>query len=185
MAHPAVHIAAEAARAVPLRRGQAGVLREFWADAPAIAWLRHMAGLADPADDPAAAVFSWHADADGAQLVLDTPVLGVWVRGVDTTALAEGLEALGDLLSRVTPAAMAEAETSGVDFQVVLPQHLKRAVIAEIGKWPPGVSFSPADATAEAQPKALDADTFRQAQATLDVQDHRAVIPVRARHSTT
>lgn len=173
----ALHIAAEEARRLPLRAGHAGTLREVWADAAAVAWLRHMAGLSE------SAAFTWHAEADGARLALDAPVLGVKIRGVDAVALAEGLEALGDLLSAVTPDAMAEAETTGSAFEALLPAHLKRAVMAEVGHWPPGVSFAPAEGPAEARPKGLGADALRQAQATLEVQDHRAVIPVRVRPS--
>ncbi|WP_404384752.1 hypothetical protein [Caenispirillum salinarum] len=179
----ALHVAAEDARRLPLRRGRHGTLREVWADAAAVAWLRHMAGLPDPADDPGGAALAWHAEADGGRLALDAPVLGVHVRGVDPVALAEGLEALGDLASTVTPEAMAEAEATGGAFEALLPAHLRRAVMAAVGCWPPGVSFAPAEAAAEARPRPLDVDSHRQAQATLEVQDHRPVIPVRSRGS--
>ncbi|EKV28241.1 hypothetical protein C882_1242 [Caenispirillum salinarum AK4] len=177
----ALPIAAEDARRLSLRCGLRGTLREFWADAAAVGWLRHMAGLPDPADDPGGAAFAWHAEAGGGRLALDAPMLGVQVRGVDPVALAEGLEALGHLASAVTPEAMAEAEATGGAFEALLPAHLRRAVMTGVGHWPPGVSFAPAGAAAEARPLPLDADAHRQAQATLEVQDHRPVIPVRSR----
>lgn len=173
-------VVGDAARNISPRIGLAGSLREHWTDAEAVAWLRHMAGLPAPIDDPVGA-FTWHTEGNGARLALDSPVLGIHVRGVDTVALAEGVEALGDMLSAVTPAAMAEAETTGTDFESLLPIHLKRAVISRVGQWPPGVSYAPAEGPAEARPRSLDTEGHRQAQATLEVQDHRSVIPIRAR----
>lgn len=173
----ALAVTARLVRDLRCARGEAGTLWEAWADPAAVGYLRHMAGLPDPEEDPAAPRFAWHAD--GERLVLDQPLLGVTVRGVDAVALAEGIEDLGTFLSTVTPAAVAEAERTGAAMEALLPRLLARAVAAGVADWAPGVSYGLAEDLAEARPRPLDAARLRQSQATLEVQDHRNVIPIR------
>jgi hypothetical protein len=175
------HIAAEAARHVPLRAGRSGVLREYWADAAAVAWLRHICGRPTPEENPAAAAFSWHTHTDDARLTLDDPILGIHVRGVDPIALAEGVETLGEWTSALIPQAMAACDATGAAIETLLPRLLKQMVMTRVGQWPPGVTFAPSDTEAEARPAPLRAQDLRQAQAQLEVQDHRAILPVRSR----
>ncbi|GAA0591831.1 hypothetical protein [Caenispirillum bisanense] len=170
-------IAARLARALTLARGEAGCLWETWADPAAIAFLRHLSGLPDADDDPEAAAFLWRAEAD--LLVLDRPLLGITVRGIDPIALAEGLEDLGTLASTALPQAAQQAERSGAELAAVLPQVLRQAVAAAVRQAAPGVSYAVADDGAEAVLRPLDAGRLRQAQATVEVQDHRNVIPIR------
>lgn len=174
---PSIGIAARLAREVTLGRGLAGSLWESWADPAAVAYLRHLAALPDPELEPGRGVFTWQATGD--LLVLDTPLLGVIVRGVDAVALAEGLEELGTLASAVTPAAMQQAEREGGDLETLLPVHLRQAVATQVGRWPPGVSYALAEGEALAGLCPLDAGPLRQAQAVVEVQDHRNVIPIR------
>lgn len=170
-------IAARLARALPLAHGEAGCLWETWADPAAIALLRHLSGLPDADDDPEAAAFLWRAEAG--LLVLDQPLLGITVRGIDSIALAEGLEDLGTLVSATLPDAARQAEDSGAELATVLPRVLRQAVAAALPQWAPGVSYAVADDRAEATLRPLDAGRLRQSQATVEVQDHRSVIPIR------
>lgn len=169
--------AARLAREVTLRRGEAGSLWECWADPAAVAYLRHVAGLPDPEDDPPAGTFRWRASGD--LMELEAPLLGVVVRGVDPAALAEGLEDLGTLASAVTPVAHQEAERTGGDLEPLLAAHLRQAVAARVAQWAPGVSYALAEGEAVVELRPLDARPLRQTQASPEVQDHRNVIPIR------
>lgn len=177
----AILLSARLSRGLTCRRGDRGTLWECWADPPAIAYLRQMAGLASPEDDPAAPGFAWHANGDW--LELDSPVLGVVVRGVDTVALAEAIEDLGTFTSDATPAAVAEATRTGADFASVLPAVLLRAVTGAVARWAPGVSYAFApdrtSSTGSGDRTADVAERLREEQSTPEVRDHRNVIPIR------
>jgi hypothetical protein len=76
---------------------------------------------------------------------------------------------------------MAACDATGAAIETLLPRLLKQMVMTRVGQWPPGVTFAPSDTEAEARPAPLRAQDLRQAQAQLEVQDHRAILPVRSR----
>lgn len=173
----ALNLCARMTRDLRCQRGERGTLWESWADSAAVAYLRHLAGMDTPAPGDDAGGFSWHVE--GRWLVLDQAMLGVVVRGVDSIALAEGLEDLGTFASDVAPTAVAEAERTGLDLEACLPRALQRVVMIRRDCWAPGVSYRLAEGVAEARMTPPDVDAFREAQAAIEVQDHRNVIPIR------